>query len=72
MIGKIIAHAPTRTEAVARMREALAATQIEGVLTNIAFQAAVLGSREFQVGGVDTHWLGGFIARGLQSESSRG
>jgi acetyl-CoA carboxylase biotin carboxylase subunit len=72
MIGKIIAHAPNRAGAVSRMREALAATRIEGVLTNIAFQAAVLGSSEFQAGGVDTHWLGGFIARGLQAENSRG
>jgi acetyl-CoA carboxylase biotin carboxylase subunit len=72
MIGKVVAHAPTRVEAVTRMRAALAATRIEGVITNIAFQSAVLGSQEFQVGGVDTHWLGGFIARGLQAEVSRG
>jgi acetyl-CoA carboxylase, biotin carboxylase subunit len=58
LIGKIIVHAPTRAAAVARMREALAATRIEGVRTNIAFQAAVMGSRDFEAGGVHTHWLG--------------
>jgi biotin carboxylase len=63
LIGKLIVHAPTRAEAVVRMQKALAATNIDGVRTNIAFQAAVLGSPEFQAGGVDTHWLGGFIAR---------
>jgi acetyl-CoA carboxylase biotin carboxylase subunit len=64
LIGKLIVHAPTRAEAVARMQQALAATTIEGVRTNIAFQAAVLGSAGFLAGGVDTQWLGGFIARG--------
>ena len=64
LIGKIIVHAPTRADAVVRMRRALVATRIDGVRTNIEFQAAVLGSAEFQAGGVDTHWLGGFIARG--------
>ena len=64
LIGKLIVHAPTRAEAVVRMRQALEATKIEGVRTNVAFQAAVLGSPEFGAGGVDTHWLGGFIARG--------
>jgi acetyl-CoA carboxylase biotin carboxylase subunit len=63
LIGKIIVHAPSRAEAVTRMRSALAATRIEGVRTNIEFQAAVLGSADFQAGSVDTHWLAGFIAR---------
>lgn len=64
LIGKIIVHAPSRAEAVTRMRAALAATRIEGVRTNVGFQAAILASAAFGAGGVDTHWLGGFIARG--------
>ena len=40
LIGKIIVHAPTRPEAVARMHAALAATRIDGVRTNLDFQAA--------------------------------
>jgi acetyl-CoA carboxylase biotin carboxylase subunit len=70
LIGKIIVHAPTRPEAVARMCAALAATKIEGVRTNIEFQAAVMGAPEFLAGGVNTHWLGGFIAR--QQEDAHG
>jgi acetyl-CoA carboxylase, biotin carboxylase subunit len=62
LIDKIIVHAPTRAAAVARMREALAVTRIEGVRTNIGFQAAIMASADFQRGGVDTHWLGGFSA----------
>jgi acetyl-CoA carboxylase, biotin carboxylase subunit len=68
LIGKIIVHAPTRAEAVARMRGALAATHIEGVWTNIGFQAAIMASPEFQRGGVDTHWLAGFIAGGAGAQ----
>jgi acetyl-CoA carboxylase biotin carboxylase subunit len=63
LIGKLIVHAPTRADAVARMRAALAATRIEGVRTNIDFQAAIMASPEFAAGGVDTHWLGDFISR---------
>jgi acetyl-CoA carboxylase biotin carboxylase subunit len=69
LIGKIIVHAPTRAAAVTRMREALAATKVEGVRTNIDFQAAVMGSPDFQAGGVDTHWLGGLIAQRLQENT---
>jgi len=70
LIGKIIVHAPTRAEAVARMRAALAATHVEGVRTNIGFQAAIMASPEFQRGGVDTHWLAGFIAGGAGAQEN--
>jgi acetyl-CoA carboxylase biotin carboxylase subunit len=68
LIGKLIVHAPTRAEAVQRMRAALAATRVEGVRTNIDFQAAIMASPDFQKGGVDTHWLGGFIAAGAGAQ----
>jgi acetyl-CoA carboxylase biotin carboxylase subunit len=57
LLGKIIAHGATRSEALARLREALAHTQIEGIHTNLAFQASLLASEEFAEGGVDTSWL---------------
>jgi acetyl-CoA carboxylase biotin carboxylase subunit len=63
LMGKIIVHAPTRADAIQRMRAALAATQVEGVRTNLEFQSAVLGSDDFAAGGVDTNWLGEFIRR---------
>ncbi|HXC60040.1 MAG TPA: acetyl-CoA carboxylase biotin carboxylase subunit [Steroidobacteraceae bacterium] len=63
LLGKIIVHASTREAAIVRMREALAATRIEGVRTNLEFQSAVLGSDDFAAGGVDTNWLGQFIQR---------
>jgi acetyl/propionyl-CoA carboxylase alpha subunit len=37
MIAKLIAHGPTREEAFARMRDALAETEVAGVTTNLPF-----------------------------------
>jgi acetyl-CoA carboxylase, biotin carboxylase subunit len=62
LMAKIIAHAPDRTGAITRLRAALAATRITGVDSNLAFQARVLASEEFQAGAFDT----GFVARLLE------
>ena len=62
LMAKIIAHAPDRAGAVSRLRQALAATRIEGVHSNLAFQQRVLSAPEFQAGGFDT----GFVARLLE------
>jgi acetyl-CoA carboxylase biotin carboxylase subunit len=59
LMGKIIASAPDRAGALARMRGALAATRIVGVASNLEFHAAALDDAEFQAGGVDT----GFVER---------
>ncbi len=37
MIAKLIAHGPTRDEALARLRDALAETEVAGVTTNLPF-----------------------------------
>ncbi|HEY6456508.1 MAG TPA: biotin carboxylase N-terminal domain-containing protein [Steroidobacteraceae bacterium] len=62
LMAKIIAHAPDRVSAVARLRQALAATRLTGVHSNLAFQERVLADPEFQAGGFDT----GFVARLLE------
>jgi acetyl-CoA carboxylase biotin carboxylase subunit len=59
LLGKVIAHGRTREAARARLAAALGRTRIEGVHTNLAFQAALLDDPEFVRGGVDT----GFLAR---------
>jgi acetyl-CoA carboxylase biotin carboxylase subunit len=61
LMGKIIVHGADRAAAIAGMRAALAATRIEGVRTNLAFQQAVLADAQFQRGGVDTGYLARFI-----------
>ncbi|HTX24866.1 MAG TPA: biotin carboxylase N-terminal domain-containing protein [Steroidobacteraceae bacterium] len=54
LLGKIIAHAPTRAEALSHLRSALAETLIAGVPTNVAWLAGALESAEFRAGPVDT------------------
>jgi acetyl-CoA carboxylase biotin carboxylase subunit len=62
LLAKIIAHGPDRATALARLRQAVAATRLVGVNTNLSFQEAVLADPEFQAGGFDT----GFLARLLE------
>jgi acetyl-CoA carboxylase biotin carboxylase subunit len=62
LLAKLIAHAATRAQALQRLQEAVAASRVEGVRTNLAFHAAVLKDPEFQAGAVDT----GFLARLLE------
>jgi 3-methylcrotonyl-CoA carboxylase alpha subunit len=61
MIAKIIASAPTRTDALERLAEALDATRVIGPRTNAAFLAALLRTRGFRTGKFDT----GFIENNL-------
>ncbi|MBP7567058.1 MAG: ATP-grasp domain-containing protein [Burkholderiaceae bacterium] len=51
MLGKLIAHAPTRREAIDRLAHALDQTQVLGLPTNRAFLAACLRHPVFHEGG---------------------
>ena len=62
MLAKLIATAPTRTQAIARLRDALRATRLGGVETNRAYLAAVLDTPAFQEGAVHTRFLDDFAA----------
>lgn len=61
LLAKIIAWAPTRTEAIERMSRALRETVIEGVATTVPFHLEVLGNGFYRKGDVYTN----FIARRL-------
>lgn len=63
LMAKIIAYGADRADALAHLREAIAATRIAGVATNLPFHARVLEDAEFVAGGVDT----GYVARRLES-----
>lgn len=54
MLAKVIAHAPTREQAIARLSEGLTAFRVEGVKTNIPFIQQVLGDGAFRQGRVST------------------
>ncbi|MBY5402162.1 acetyl/propionyl/methylcrotonyl-CoA carboxylase subunit alpha [Rhizobium leguminosarum] len=57
LIAKLIVHAPTRAEAMARMREALADTEVDGISTNIPFLRALFEDSAFARGETDIHYL---------------
>jgi 3-methylcrotonyl-CoA carboxylase alpha subunit len=61
MIAKLIAHGTTREAALGRLDQALDATLIVGVRSNVAFLAELCRSDAFRRGAVDT----GFIDRSL-------
>ena len=50
MLGKLIAHAPTRQQAIEQLRSALAQTQVLGLPSNRSFLKAILQDEEFQAG----------------------
>ena len=54
MIAKLIVHGADRGAALARLRRALAETEIAGVTTNVAFLQRVAGSRAFGSADLDT------------------
>lgn len=58
MIAKLIVHAPTREEAIAKMRLALSEFIVDGVYTNIDFQLKLIRSEAFDKGDYDIGWLG--------------
>ncbi len=57
MLGKIIAHAPTRREAAQVLRRALDETFVPGVITNREHLAKILAHPGFLTGEIDTHFL---------------
>jgi len=63
MIGKLITHAPTREEAIAKMRQALDEYVVEGIKTNIQFHKKILSSKKFREGNYNTHFLQEFLPK---------
>ncbi|MFD9301711.1 biotin carboxylase N-terminal domain-containing protein [Streptomyces sp. NPDC060048] len=63
MLAKVVAHAPTRAEAVRALAHALAGARIHGLLTNREFLVRSLRHPEFAAGHLDT----GFYERHLSA-----
>jgi acetyl-CoA carboxylase biotin carboxylase subunit len=61
MLSKLICHAATRPEAIARMRRALGEYRVDGIDTTIPFFTAMMDHPDFQSANFDT----GFIDRTL-------
>ena len=63
MVAKMIAHAPSRAEAIARLRAGLAHSDIIGVAHNLDMLDRILAHPDFAAGGIDT----GFIGRNAET-----
>lgn len=63
LIAKLIVNAPTRSEAIAKMRQALDEFVVEGIQTNIPFHRKVLASKKFRDADYDTHFLEEFLPK---------
>lgn len=57
MIAKLIVHAPTREEAIRRMRVALDEFHIEGISTNLPLHREIFTDPAFCAGETDIHHL---------------
>ena len=63
MLLKLIVHAPSRPQAIARMRRALHETRIGGLTTNVPLLLDVLDDARFVAGDYDTSLLNGYAPR---------
>jgi acetyl-CoA carboxylase biotin carboxylase subunit len=62
MVAKLIVHAPTRPEAIARMRRALGEFAIQGIKTTLPLHRRIMEAPEFQSGDYTIHWLERFVS----------
>jgi acetyl-CoA carboxylase biotin carboxylase subunit len=62
MIAKLIVHAPTRAQAIARMTRALEEFAVLGIKTTIPLHQRIMADPQFQAGDYTIHWLERFVA----------
>ena len=63
MVAKLIVHAPTRPEAIARMQRALDEFVVAGIKTVIPLHQRILADPGFRAGDYTIHWLEDFVSR---------
>ncbi len=64
MVAKLIVHAPTRPEAIARMRRALGEFAVQGIKTTLPLHRRIMDAPEFGSGDYTIHWLEHFVSSG--------
>src|ERR1700733_7817104 len=62
MIAKLIVHAPTREDAINRLRRALDEFAIVGIQTTIPLHRRIVDDPTFQAGDYTIHWLEKFVS----------
>ena len=63
LVAKLIVHAPTRAEAIARLRRALDEFAVLGIKTTLPLHQTIIEQPEFQAGDYTIHWLEQFVER---------
>ncbi len=57
LVAKLLVHQPTRPEAIATMKRALAEFRVEGIQTSIALHLEIMNTSAFVEGAVDTKFV---------------
>jgi acetyl-CoA carboxylase biotin carboxylase subunit len=63
MVAKLIVHAPTRTDAINRLRRALDEFAVLGIQTTIPLHRRIVDAPAFQAGDYTIHWLEHFVGQ---------
>lgn len=63
LIGKLIVHGKTRTDALMRLRRALGEYVIDGIETTIPLYQELLANPDIIDGNYDIHWLENYLAK---------
>ena len=63
LVAKLIVHAPTRAQAIARTRRALDEMVVDGIETTLPLHKRIMDDPQFQAGDYTIHWLERFVAR---------
>ena len=61
LVAKLIVHAPTRADAINRLRRALDEFAVVGIQTTIPLHRRIVDDEAFQAGEYSIHWLEGFV-----------
>jgi acetyl-CoA carboxylase biotin carboxylase subunit len=64
LVGKLIVHGNTRTEALMRLKRALDEVVVDGIETTLPLFRALLAETDIIDGNYHIHWLEQFLARG--------
>ena len=64
LVAKLIVHAPTRADAIARLRRALDEFAVIGIKTTLPLHRRIVDDPAFQAGDYTIHWLEKFVAGG--------
>jgi acetyl-CoA carboxylase biotin carboxylase subunit len=63
LVAKLVVHAGSRPQAIARMRRALDEMVVDGIRTTLPLHRRILADPEFQAGDYTIHWLERFVGQ---------